>query len=122
MQLFWSRRLNIELEILNFIFDTFKIYEQRARTGEFKKIVFEVRTKEKGHNRPHIHASYNYQYEISISIDEKIEVIAGNIPIKQQTIALKWVEQNIKILRNEWNNYHIDKKIPMISSALNFHD
>ena len=122
MKYYLSKELNVDIEIINLIFEIFKIYEQRAKSGEYKNIVFEVRTKEQGHNRAHIHASYNHQYDISISIDDKIEVIAGNIPIKQQTDALNWVKLNIDKLRKQWNSYHFDHQISMIASALNFND
>lgn len=122
MKYYLSKELNVDIEILNLIFEIFKIYEQRAKSGEYKNIVFEVRTKEQGHNRAHIHASYNHQYDISISIDDKIEVIAGNIPIKQQTDALNWVKLNIDKLRKQWNSYHFDHQISMIASTLNFND
>ena len=122
MKYYLSKELNVDIEILNLIFEIFKIYEQRAKSGEYKNIVFEVRTKEQGHNRAHIHASYNHQYDISISIDDKIEVIAGNIPIKQQTDELNWVKLNIDKLRKQWNSYHFDHQISMIASALNFND
>ena len=122
MKYYLSKELNVEIEIINLIFEIFKIYEQRAKSGEYKNIVFEVRTKEQGHNRAHIHASYNHQFEISISIDDKIEVLAGNLPMKQQTEALNWVKANIDKLRKQWNNYHFHHQIPMIASALNFND
>ena len=122
MKYYLSKELNVDIEVLNLIFEIFKIYEQRAKSGEYKNIVFEVRTKEQGHNRAHIHASYNHQYDISISIDDKIEVIAGNIPIKQQTDALNWVKLNIDKLRKQWNSYHFDHQISMIASALNSND
>ena len=122
MKYYLSKKLNVDIEIINIIFEIFEIYEQRAKSGEYKNIVFEVRTKEQGHNRAHIHASYNHQFEISISIDDKIEVIAGNLPMKQQTETLNWVKINIDKLRKQWNSYHFDHQIPMIASALNFND
>ena len=57
-----------------------------------------------------------------LMLDDKIEVIAGNIPIKQQTDALNWVKLNIDKLRKQWNSYHFDHQISMIASALNFND
>lgn len=122
MKYYLSKKLNVDIEIINIIFEIFEIYEQRAKSGEYKNIVFEVRTKQQEHNRAHIQASYNHQFEISISIDDKIEVIAGNLPMKQQTEALNWVKINIDKLRKQWNNYHFDHQIPMIASALNFND
>ena len=57
-----------------------------------------------------------------LMLDDKIEVIAGNLPMKQQTEALNWVKINIDKLRKQWNNYHFNHQIPMIASALNFND
>ena len=71
---------NIPKDIVEFLFQTFYIYEQRARVGEYKNITFEVRTKEQGHNRAHIHATFDNKYKISISIDNKVEVLAGRLP------------------------------------------
>ena len=118
MKEFIAKKNNISMDIINFLFETFYIYEQRAKVGEYKNIKFEVRTKEQGHNRPHVHASFDNKYSISISIDDKIETIAGKLPSKQETFALKWVEEHIGYLRTEWNNIHVEIKLCMIDSAL----
>lgn len=122
MQEYIAINNNISKEIVEFLFQTFYIYEQRARVGKYKSITFEVRTKEQGHNRAHIHASFDNKYNISISIDEKIEKIAGKLPSKQETYALKWTEEHIDYLRNEWNNMHIELKLGMIDSAIGLRD
>lgn len=36
----------------------FELPEQRAKVGSRGSIIFEVCTKEQGHNEPHIHAEY----------------------------------------------------------------
>ena len=81
-----------------------------------------VRTKEQRHNRAHIHASFDNKYNIFISIDEKIEKNVGKLPSKQETYALKWTEEHIDYLRNEWNNMHIELKLGMIDSAIGLRD
>ena len=47
--------------------NVFDIIRQRVRVGEIKSITFEIRTKEQGHNVPHIHAAYE-DNNISISL------------------------------------------------------
>lgn len=76
-----------------------------AKVGEIKSIIFEIRTKENGHNEPHCHVKYQEQ-EISISLLEGQRILAGNLNKKQQAQAIKWVEDNIDILKQYWNEYH----------------
>lgn len=45
MKDFIAVKNNISVKIVEFLFETFYIYEQRARVGEYKKIKFEVRSK-----------------------------------------------------------------------------
>lgn len=111
------KKLNIPKEIYDFILKTFQIYEVRGIITEINGIKFEVKTKEQGHNRAHIHASYG-EFNISISIDNKIEVLSGKLPIKQTKQAINFVNDNIEKLRNEWNNVHINMKLPQTKSAL----
>lgn len=40
-------------------------------------------SKKEGHNRPHIHVAY-CEFEMSISIDYKIEILACKLPIKNK--------------------------------------
>ena len=44
--------------------------------------------------------------EISISLLEGHKILAGNLNEKQQAMAVKWVEDNISILKQYWNEYH----------------
>lgn len=76
-----------------------------VKVGQIKSIVFEIKTKENGHNEPHCHVKYQEQ-EISISLLEGHRILAGNLNKKQQAEAVKWVEENIDILKQYWNEYH----------------
>ena len=54
------------------------------------------------HNRPHFHAYYQ-EYVAIIAVDE-IEVLAGNLPKKQQRLSLAWAELHKDELMRDWNN------------------
>lgn len=114
---FLSKMLNAPKEICEFLLKLFEIYEIRRVVYQLNALKYEVRSKEEGHNRPHIHVAYG-EFEISISIDYKIEMLAGKLPAKKQKEALIFVEKNIEKIRNEWNKVHIDMKLPLTSSAL----
>ena len=86
------------------LYPIFGLSEQRARVGSRGEIIFEIRTKEQGHNVPHIHAYYG-SLNISISLID-FRVLAGNIPQKQQKLAIDWVCENFQVLRTKWNQYH----------------
>ena len=75
-----------------------------AKVGEFKGIVFEIRTKEQGHNMPHCHVSYAGK-EVSVSLTD-FSILAGNIPPKQQKMASDWVQMHIEVLRMYWDSYY----------------
>ena len=85
-------------------YSVFELYHKRARVGNCNQIIFEIRTKEQGHNVPHIHACYENK-NISISLVD-FSVLSGNIPKKQVMIAVKWTKDNIDLLRMKWNEYH----------------
>lgn len=89
---------------LHFFYPVFEIQEQRARIGQVKGIFFEIRTKEQGHNVPHLHANYGNQ-NISISLID-FSILAGNLPHKQEQIAIEWTKNNIDKLKNKWLEYH----------------
>ncbi len=85
--------------------------EKREKLQVLKDgIVVEIRNKEDGHNVPHIHAHYQGEH-ISISLIDG-EVLAGNIPKKNQKIAVAWVMENLEILRATWENKHGLIKFP----------
>ncbi|MBQ8615325.1 MAG: DUF4160 domain-containing protein [Clostridia bacterium] len=88
----------------NFFYPIFNLCEQRARVSQYKQIIFEIRPKEQGHNEPHVHACYENE-NISISLIT-FKVIAGNIPPKQQKLAIEWTKNHIDILKNKWLEYH----------------
>lgn len=112
-----SKHLELPIELCEFLKKVFILIEIRTLVFEKNGIKYEVRTKEQGHNRPHIHASYG-SYNVSVSIDENIEILAGNLPKKQNKIAIDLVKENIEKFRTEWNKYHIDKVLPMTNTAL----
>lgn len=114
---FMSRQLNIPIELCVFFKDVFELYEIRAKVYESNGIKYEVRTKEQGHNRAHMHASYG-KFEISISIDDSIEILEGNLPHKQQKIALKFVREHIDLFRTKWNSYFVDCILPLTASRI----
>lgn len=53
------------------------------------------------HNRPHFHAYYQGS-DISVSIDQEIEVMAGNFPKKQERLVLAWAEVHHQALIDNW--------------------
>ena len=99
-----TRRL-IPNEIISFIEDVFQIIEIRGKVGNLRGITFEVRTKEKNHSVPHVHAKYG-NHSISIDIENGI-ILAGNLPPSQQRQAKEWVKKNKSFLLGEWSNIAI---------------
>ena len=97
------KRLIIPGEIKHFIEEVFEIYEIRGLVGKENGISFVVHSNEHNHSIPHVHAKYG-KYEISIAI-ESGEVLAGNLPRKNQKIAREWVLTNQTKLLSDWNNY-----------------
>ncbi|MBR2785639.1 MAG: DUF4160 domain-containing protein [Clostridia bacterium] len=104
------------MELNKFFTNVFDIYEIRGVVGDKNGVVFEVRTKEKGHNVPHIHARYG-EYNISIAIDTG-EVLKGNLPGKKQKIAQKWVLDNKDMLITKWNNIVVKDNWPFSNTKL----
>ena len=82
-----------------FFYPVFDLREQRGKIGTRGSIIFEIRTKEQGHNTPHLHAHYENK-NISISLIDFF-VLAGNIPPKQESIAIEWTKQNIDVLKSK---------------------
>lgn len=103
-------------EITQFIDELFQILEVRQRVGETKGIVFEVRTKEKNHNIPHLHAKYG-EFNISIEI-ETGKKLAGNLPDKQYKTAKKWIYEHKDKLLNDWSGIVISAKSETTKSKL----
>ena len=91
--------------------EVFGLGEKREKLQVLKDgIVIEIRNKEDGHNVPHIHAHYQGE-NISISLING-EVLVGNIPKKNQKIAVTWVIENLEMLRTTWKNKHGVIKFP----------
>ncbi len=78
--------------------------------GSIKGITFEIRTKEKGHNKPHCHIKYQGK-EASFSIEPNYELLAGDSNKKMQSLAHTWIEMNIIPLVDKWNEIHDIKVI-----------
>lgn len=95
----------------------FNLAENREKIQMLKDgIVIEIRNKENGHNVPHIHASYQGE-NISISLIDG-EILAGNIPKRNQKIAVQWVVENLDMLRKEWENRHGIIKFPDMNTKV----
>lgn len=110
-------RGEVPSEISSFMDQCFKILEIRAKVGEVKGISFEVRTRESNHNTPHIHASFD-SYSISIAI-ETGQVLAGNLPKKQEKYAVNWVINNQQYLLGKWSDLAITAISSTTISTLN---
>lgn len=104
----------IPKEIDNFFKEVFELYEIRVRVGEFNNIKFIVHPRD--HNPPHVHAICD-KYEVSISLID-FKILAGNIPKKNQNIAIKWVMKNQENLLTKWNNLVITSTLPLTKSFL----
>lgn len=97
---------SVPKEIIGFLEETFRIIEVRERVGTERGIVFEIRTKERNHCIPHVHASYG-EYSISICIDT-CEVLEGKLPPKQIAIAVQWVSDHKDDLLNKWSSITVN--------------
>lgn len=74
-----------------------------AKVGKCDNLTFEVRTKENGHNKPHIHVSTSAA-SLSIAI-ETGEILAQSGSIRERNIekARDWIFQNQNFLKAKWN-------------------
>lgn len=109
-------RKEIPDEIISFMDDVFLITEIRERLAIVHGVKFEVRSREQNHSIPHIHASYD-KYEISIAIPDG-RVLAGNLPSKQQRIAVDWVKAHADELRGKWNSFAMSATSIMTKSRI----
>ncbi len=97
--------------------NVFNLGEKREKIKTIKDgIVIEIRNKEKGHNVPHIYAHYQGE-NISISLIDG-SVLDGNIPKKNQKIAVEWVINNLDMLRITWENKHGIIKFPDMNTKI----
>ena len=103
-------------EIISFLDSVFEIVEIRGRVGYTNGISFVIRTDEKKHHIPHVHAAYG-KYNISIEI-ETGKVLAGNLPTKNQRLAVEWVVANKVQLLNDWKSIAISATSRMTTSMI----
>ena len=103
-------------EIISFLDSVFEIVEIRGRVGYTNGISFVIRTDEKKHHIPHVHAAYG-KYNISIEI-ETGKVLAGNLPTKNQRLAVEWVVANKVQLLNDWKSSAISATSRMTTSMI----
>ncbi len=99
-------QLQFPRELVLFMNETFEILEIRGLIEKVDGIRFFVHSNEKNHSIPHIHAEYG-EYSISIRIDNG-EVLAGNLPKKNQKFAQKWVLEHQDELNGIWKDQVID--------------
>ena len=91
--------------LLSCFLQGFNLVEKREKIKVIKDgIVIEIKNKQDGHNTPHIHASYQGD-NISISLIDG-EILAGNLPKRNQKIAVEWFKENLDSLMEKWENKH----------------
>ena len=113
-------KLQYPRDITSFLDCVFEIYEIRGRVGSENGIKFSIRTNEQNHSLPHVHAEYG-EHNISIEIANG-NILAGNLPKKNQKIAVEWVLKNKDKLLNDWKNIAISATSSTTMSRLNFKD
>lgn len=92
-----EKELN-DLKFLIYFDGTFK------KVGTKNSLIFEIRTKEKGHNEPHFHVKSN-EFEASFSLND-FRKLAGVFPKNKEKEIIKWARKNINLLKDTWNEYH----------------
>lgn len=103
-------------EIRDFMNQVFEIYEIRQRIGEEKGISFVIRSNEQNHSTPHVHAIYG-DYQVSIRISDA-EILAGNLPKKNQRTAQDWVRKHREQLLGDWSSFAISTVSIMTKSKM----
>ena len=74
-----------------------------GRVGKCDELTISIRSKERGHNTPHVHASTSCA-SLSISIiDGQVLSQSGKISSKKIQKASEWVLANKPFLTKEWN-------------------
>lgn len=69
-------------------------------------IRIEIRTRENGHNEPHVHVIYAGE-TMSVSITTS-DILAGKISNpKVRKNVINWVKKNTAILLKGWRKYHV---------------
>ena len=110
------KRLNEPKEIISFLEEVFEITEIRGLVGKVKGISFVVHSNEQNHCIPHVHAGYG-EYEVSIDIITG-KVLVGNIPKKNQKIAVDWVKKNRDKLLSDWKKFALSANTHMTMSNI----
>ena len=105
-------KLQYPRDITSFLDCVFEIYEIRGRVGSQNGINFSIRTNE--------HAEYG-EHNISIEIANG-NILAGNLPKKNQKIAVEWVLKNKDKLLNDWKDIAISATSSTTMSRLDFKD
>ena len=86
-----------------------------GRIAIYGKMEIFIRSKEQGHNEPHIHVKYK-DIEASFSILTG-ELLAGEFPGKNQRLIKSWILENSEWLCNEWNELSNGIKVKVKSGA-----
>src|SRR5574344_530675 len=90
--------------------DTFLLYQAFGFSTNFEKvakekgILFEIRSKENGHNIPHCHATYQDK-EVSISLID-CSILAGNLDKHNEKYAIDFVQKNLSLFQQHWDKFH----------------
>ena len=92
------------------IFGSISYKKENTIIGLIGGIVDLIILKEQGHNIPHIHAHYQGE-SISVSLLDGT-VLAGNIPKKNERIAVDYVLSHQNKLLNEWTDIHGKTVLP----------
>ena len=61
------------------------------------------------HNRPHFHAYY--QDRVAVYAIDTIELIAGELPRRQQRLVEAWVELHHEELRADWQRLQLGRML-----------
>lgn len=110
-------KYDVPKEIIDFLREVFCIYEIRGRIGKENGISFEIRTREPSNHIPHLHAKYG-EYSISVALDD-VRVLSGNLPPKQEKMAIEWVKNHKDTCISEWSQVHINYISTMTETGLN---
>ena len=113
MYIITEKNIDIILaELGNLLFDKNEcVFEQKLAT--YKKMKFEMRTKENGHNVPHIHVSYNRK-NVTISINDG-SILKGELPDHKKIQAQKWVLDNKAELIEKWREMFGDRGLHILN-------
>jgi hypothetical protein len=53
------------------------------------------------HNRPHFHAYH--EGKVAIYAIDRLERLAGSLPVRQERLVLAWAEIHLEELLSNWN-------------------